>query len=137
MFEIQKMMGHSSIVTTEGYLRLDLKRLERDFPTLKYKSVTSEFRDTHFRDTDNNHFAYVEGNSINQPLLWEQEIGSSNLSTPTLEILILLKIWGFLFIVVSLKGLKITTTSTTTIYLDKLRFYSCKVVVVAQKQLHF
>ena len=31
-------------------------------------------------------------------LLWEQEIGSSNLSTPTLEILILLKIWGFLFL---------------------------------------
>ena len=59
------MMGHSSIVTTEGYLRLDLKRLERDFPTVNYKSVTSEFRDTHFRDTDNNYFAYVEGNSIN------------------------------------------------------------------------
>ena len=65
VFEIQKMMGHSSIVTTEGYLRLDLKRLERDFPTVNYKSVTSEFRDTHFRDTDNNYLAYVEGNSIN------------------------------------------------------------------------
>ena len=39
-------------------------------------------------------------------LLWEQEIGSSNLSTPTLEILILLKIWGFSFVVVSLKRSK-------------------------------
>ena len=39
-------------------------------------------------------------------LLWEQEIGSSNLSTPTLEVPILLKIWGFSFVVVSLKRSK-------------------------------
>lgn len=36
VFKIQKMMGHSSITTTEGYLKLELKRLERDFPSVAY-----------------------------------------------------------------------------------------------------
>ena len=59
------MMGHSSIVTTEGYLKLDLKRLERDFPSVTYKPVESGFRDTEIRDTDKEYFALVDGNLIN------------------------------------------------------------------------
>ena len=65
IFKIQKMMGHSSIVTTEGYLKLELKRLERDFPSIAYKLVRSVFRDTKIRDTDEEQFAFVEGNLIN------------------------------------------------------------------------
>jgi len=65
IFKIQKMMGHSSIVTTEGYLKLELKRLERDFPSVAYKPVKSGFRDTEIRDTDEEQFAFVEGNLIN------------------------------------------------------------------------
>ena len=65
VFRIQKMMGHSSIVTTEGYLKLELKRLERDFPSVVYKPVKSGFRDTEIRDTDKEYFALVDGNLIN------------------------------------------------------------------------
>jgi site-specific recombinase XerD len=65
VFKIQKMMGHSSIVTTEGYLKLELKRLERDFPSVTYKPVKSGFRDTEIRDTDKEYFALVDGNLIN------------------------------------------------------------------------
>ena len=59
------MMGHSSIVTTEGYLKLDLKRLERDFPSVTYKPVESGFRDTEIRDTDEEYHAVVDGIMIN------------------------------------------------------------------------
>jgi len=65
VFKIQKMMGHSSIVTTEGYLKLDLKRLERDFPSVTYKPVKSGFRDTEIRDTDKEYHAVVDGIMIN------------------------------------------------------------------------
>tara|TARA_Y100001935_G_C17102470_1_gene406654 strand:- start:29 stop:697 length:669 start_codon:yes stop_codon:yes gene_type:complete len=65
IFKIQKMMGHSSIVTTEGYLKLELKRLERDFPTIALKPVKSVFRDTKIRDTAEERFAFIDGNLIN------------------------------------------------------------------------
>ena len=65
VFKIQKMMGHGSIVTTEGYLKLELKRLERDFPSVAYIPTKSEFRDTEIRDTVEERFAFVDGNLIN------------------------------------------------------------------------
>ena len=65
VFKIQKMMGHSSIITTEGYLKLELKRLERDFPSAAYIPMKSGFRDTKIRDTDDKRFAFVDGNLIN------------------------------------------------------------------------
>ena len=65
VFKIQKMMGHSSITTTEGYLKLELKRLERDFPSVAYMPTKSEFRDTEIRDTVEERFAFVDGNLIN------------------------------------------------------------------------
>ena len=65
IFKIQKMMGHSSIVTTEGYLKLELKRLERDFPSIAHKPLESVFRDTKSRDTAYEQLAFFEGNLIN------------------------------------------------------------------------
>ena len=65
IFKIQKMMGHSSIATTEGYLKLDLKRLERDFPTIVYNPTKSAFRDTDFRDTDSKYLEVTESRMIN------------------------------------------------------------------------
>ena len=65
IFKIQKMMGHSSIATTEGYLKLDLKRLERDFPTIVYNPSKSAFRDTDFRDTDVKYLEVTESRMIN------------------------------------------------------------------------
>ena len=61
IFKIQKMMGHSSIATTEGYLKLDLKRLERDFSTIVYNPSKSAFRDTDLRDTLIPHFPHING----------------------------------------------------------------------------
>ena len=65
IFKIQKMMGHSSIMTTEGYLKLELKRLERDFPSIAFKPLQSVFRDTKIRDTAEEQFTFVDGNLIN------------------------------------------------------------------------
>ena len=65
VFKIQKMMGHSSITTTEGYLKLELKRLARDFPSVAYIPMKSGYRDTEIRDTDEERFAFVDGNLIN------------------------------------------------------------------------
>ena len=64
IFKIQKMMGHSSIATTEGYLKLDLKRLERDFPTIVYNPSKSAFRDTDFRDTNGSLMPFLEGKAV-------------------------------------------------------------------------
>ena len=56
------MMGHSSIATTEGYLKLDLKRLERDFPTIVYNPSKSAFRDTPL-----SHFPHINGEGYFKP----------------------------------------------------------------------
>ena len=65
IYKIQKMMGHSSVTATEIYAKMELKRLERDFPSVTYKPVKSGFRDTKIRDTDKEYFAFVDGNLIN------------------------------------------------------------------------
>ena len=68
VYKVQKMMGHSSVVTTEIYLKLDLKRLKRDFPTINtgyYEPVESVFRDTKIRDTINKNYAIVESDMTN------------------------------------------------------------------------
>ena len=51
IYKIQKMMGHSSVTTTEIYAKMELKRLSYDFPTLasivpKYGKVDTEIVDT-------------------------------------------------------------------------------------------
>ena len=68
VYKVQKMMGHSSVVTTEIYFKLDLKRLKRDFPTINtgyYEPVKSVFRDTNIRDTINKNYAIVESEMTN------------------------------------------------------------------------
>ncbi len=51
IYKIQKIMGHSSVTTTEIYAKMDLKRLKHDFPTLmpiihKIGKVDTEMVDT-------------------------------------------------------------------------------------------
>ena len=68
VYKVQKMMGHSSVTTTEIYFKLDLKRLKRDFPTINtgyYVPVESVFRDTNIRDTINKNYAIVESEMTN------------------------------------------------------------------------
>ena len=77
-------MGHKSVTTTEVYSEMNLKRVKNDFPTIFSRYV--------------NQNRICKKDTIGLPisykiltirefglLLWEQEIGSSNLSTPTLE----------------------------------------------------
>ena len=68
IFKIQKMMGHSSVATTEVYLNLELKRLKQDFPTIdseNYKPTNPAIRDTDFRDTNDIHYSFVDSEMIN------------------------------------------------------------------------
>ena len=54
IYKVQRLMGHSSVTTTEVYLNMDLKRVKQDFPTIvsSYpESPKSLIRDTDFRDT--------------------------------------------------------------------------------------
>jgi len=65
IYMIQKMMGHSSVTTTEIYARMELKRLSKDFPTLtpfvpKYGKV-----DTDMVDTSSFIPVFVDGNMPN------------------------------------------------------------------------
>ena len=70
-------MGHSSIVTTEGYLKLELKRLKEISHQLPSNLLNLCFGTRKFR-TAEEQFAFVDGNLINY-MLWEQEIRNSNL----------------------------------------------------------
>jgi len=68
IFKIQKMMGHSSVATTEVYLKLELKRLKQDFPTIdseNHKPINSVIRDTDFRDTNGINYSFVDSEIIN------------------------------------------------------------------------
>jgi len=68
IYKVQKLMGHSSVSTTEVYLKLDLKRLKQDFPTINtdyHKPPKSVFRDTEIRDTANKYYAIIESEMTN------------------------------------------------------------------------
>ena len=39
IYEVQKLLGHSSVTTTEAYSNMNLKRVAQDFPSLNRKSV--------------------------------------------------------------------------------------------------
>ena len=82
-------MGHKSVTTTELYSEMNLKRVKDDFPTIFSRYVNQNRickKDTLLKDTTGLPISYqiltVREFGL---LLWEQEIGSSNLSTPTLE----------------------------------------------------
>ena len=65
IYKIQKMMGHSSVTTTEVYAKMELKRLKRDFPTLVSKYTKLAKRDTHLRDTDERNYLVLEDRMMN------------------------------------------------------------------------
>ena len=68
IYKIQKMMGHSSVATTEVYLKLELKRLKKDFPTIdseNHKPINPVIRDTDFRDTNGIIYSFVDSEIIN------------------------------------------------------------------------
>ena len=65
IYKIQKMMGHSSVTTTEVYTKMELKRLKCDFPTLVFKYTKLAERDTHLRDTDIRNYLFLEGKMMN------------------------------------------------------------------------
>jgi len=68
IYRVQKEMGHSSVVTTEVYSKMNLKRVQCDFPTLvghfEYESKT-KFRDTDFRDIDTSNSLFIDGRIVN------------------------------------------------------------------------
>ena len=63
--KIQKMMGHSSVTTTEVYIKMELKRLKCDFPTLVLQYIKLAKRDTHLRNTDEKNYLILEDRMMN------------------------------------------------------------------------
>ena len=84
-------MGHSSVTTTEVYSNMNLKRVSQDFPTIVAKYVNqAKIGKWDTKKMGYNSIVYDLSYTILRDrntglLLWEQEIGSSNLSTPTRE----------------------------------------------------
>tara|TARA_B100000315_G_scaffold195274_1_gene186095 strand:- start:233 stop:694 length:462 start_codon:yes stop_codon:yes gene_type:complete len=60
IYKIQKMMGHSSVSTTEIYANMELKRLKHDFPTLTYIVPKLGKVDTQLVDTWVDNFMFVD-----------------------------------------------------------------------------
>jgi integrase/recombinase XerC len=68
IYGVQKEMGHSSVVTTEVYTKMNLKRVECDFPTLvgRFENESKTmFRDTDFRDIDTSNSLFIDGRIMN------------------------------------------------------------------------
>ena len=65
IYKIQKMMGHSSVTTTEIYARMELKRLAHDFPTLT--SIVPEYGkvDTKIVDTRVENILFLDNKTPN------------------------------------------------------------------------
>ena len=60
--DVKLMMGHASVTTTEQYTRMNLKRVEQDFPTLvSYYADTRNFgeKDTLWKDTVDQNNLYL------------------------------------------------------------------------------
>ena len=90
IYLVKQELGHSSVVTTEIYAKFSLRRSETDFPSLINSTKNTEIWESGHRFHGYNSSVYsvsyiLSGNTTNRRLLWEQEIGSSNLSTPTLR----------------------------------------------------
>ena len=68
IYGVQKEMGHSSVVTTEVYSKMNLKRVQCDFPTLvgRFENESKTmFRDTDFRDIDTSNSLFIDGRIMN------------------------------------------------------------------------
>ena len=67
-FWIQKVMGHSSITTTEGYSNMDLRAIKNDFPSLatNYQNdLSAQFRDMRIRDIVQFNSLFTDGRMVN------------------------------------------------------------------------
>ena len=47
-YDVKLMMGHASVMTTEVYSNMNLRRVSQDFPSLVDKKG---IKDTHLKDT--------------------------------------------------------------------------------------
>ncbi len=68
IYGVQKEMGHSSVVTTEVYSKMNPKRVQCDFPTLvgRFENESKTmFRDTDFRDIDTSNSLFIDGRIMN------------------------------------------------------------------------
>ena len=68
IYKIQKMMGHSSVATTEVYAEMELKRLGRDFPSISdafQNPIKYALEDTQLEDTGEEKYSFVEDRMMN------------------------------------------------------------------------
>ena len=56
IYEVQKLLGHSSVTTTEAYSNMNLKRVAQDFPSLNRKSVV----DNHLVDSTLSEYIHLK-----------------------------------------------------------------------------
>ena len=62
------MRGHSSVTTTEVYAEMELKRLERDFPSISgvfQNPMKNALEDTQLEDTGEGKYSFVEDRIMN------------------------------------------------------------------------
>jgi len=65
IYKVQKLMGHSSVTTTEIYANMDLKRVKDDFPTLTYVIPKLGMVDTQLVDTRQNNLMFINNKTPN------------------------------------------------------------------------
>ena len=65
IYKIQKIMGHSSVTTTEKYLKMDPKRLQKDFPTLVQNYLKNGKGDMVLWDTKEMDTPFLVGGVVN------------------------------------------------------------------------
>ena len=68
IYIIQKMMGHASVVTTEKYAKIELKRLKQDFPTINmdyHKPMNYTMEDTHLEDQTSGKYQFIDDRMMN------------------------------------------------------------------------
>ena len=65
IYKIQIIMGHSSVTTTEKYLKMDPKRLQKDFPTLVQNYLKNGKGDMVLWDTKEMDTPFLVGGVVN------------------------------------------------------------------------
>ena len=65
IYKIKKIMGHSSVTTTEIYAEMELKRLSHDFPTLSPFVPKNGKVDTDMVDTTKGFSSFLEDRVLN------------------------------------------------------------------------
>ena len=68
IYKIQKMMGHSSVTTTEVYANMELKRLKRDFPSISallQNPLKFTMEDISLEDIREGKYLFIEDKTMN------------------------------------------------------------------------